>query len=1023
MRKPIRLYWASFLTFLLLGLMPLSMDAQSQLPAAYSKSNSTLNTERTDGMGAITVGFNPHAFNIPQTSTAYAPEGAEQSLVFDNGPYFNVTGTPNLSLLESVTLNMNTFGANISAPTFAIADDFELLEETEITSIDVYSYQTGASSTSINEVYMQIWDGDPSASGSTVVWGNLTDNVFGSVENTGVYRVSETAQSDRTRFIQKVTVNITGLTLDAGTYYLEYSLAGTVNSGPWQPPIAILGEDTTGDALQRTSTGWQAWVDSGTNTPQGVPFQIYGNENSGPFPAPYCEVTGNSSVEPISRVVFADIDNSSDPNGTEPHEDFTHITGHVEAGETYGFAGEGNTAGAFTNYFTVWIDWNRDGVFDEDTERYNIGTIFNSTGTDGQQATADIDVPADAVPGRTRMRVMKRFSAYPNNSCTSGSTYGQTEDYSIEVSGGGTSGGGETCGDPLVVTDLPYDHAGNTADYGNSYSNGDVPPEAPGAVTTGTGSEYYLSGPEVVYSYTPSEDEVLNITTTNDDGWVGLWAFTGCPFTSTVGYHTSTSGTTRAINGLEVTANETYYFVVSSWESQKPSTDYTIHIEKVGGVTDPGECEISTLYAGGNNGSAGGAVYFDVTVAGRDLEITDLDMNIGNSGVPFTVEVYTLEGTYAGNETDQSLWTLQAEGSGTSAGTGSPSRAVLDTPVELSANTTYGFALVLTTDHSHYYTNGDGTNEHYENGDLELDLGSATNVPFSGNPFSPRIFNGGLYYNVDGGCGGVGGNACEQVFFDSDQTTGVGFSNGLMVANDVTVAAGETFTMQTMTFDVVNLGGLPTEYTLEIFEDNGTGGVGASTGMMYQFDSSNMTYEENGTFAGYTQYTITLDLPDIEISASASEDARYWLSIASELSSTGDFTYWVSYDYSSNPDSYPTWQFTTDVGHWFEYEDSSGLRKEGIMSVSGECDTTIGIDNQTETVFSYYPNPASEVVTITANKDISSVSVYNILGQQVLSASRPANGQVSVAELTAGTYIFRASFEDGSVETFKIIKR
>lgn len=877
MRKPIRLYWASFLTFLLLGLMPLSMDAQSQLPAAYSKSNSTLNTERTDGMGAITVGFNPHAFNIPQTSTAYAPEGAEQSLVFDNGPYFNVTGTPNLSLLESVTLNMNTFGANISAPTFAIADDFELLEETEITSIDVYSYQTGASSTSINEVYMQIWDGDPSASGSTVVWGNLTDNVFGSVENTGVYRVSETAQSDRTRFIQKVTVNITGLTLDAGTYYLEYSLAGTVNSGPWQPPIAILGEDTTGDALQRTSTGWQAWVDSGTNTPQGVPFQIYGNENSGPFPAPYCEVTGNSSVEPISRVVFADIDNSSDPNGTEPHEDFTHITGHVEAGETYGFAGEGNTAGAFTNYFTVWIDWNRDGVFDEDTERYNIGTIFNSTGTDGQQATADIDVPADAVPGRTRMRVMKRFSAYPNNSCTSGSTYGQTEDYSIEVSGGGTSGGGE--------------------------------------------------------------------------------------------------------------------------------------------------CEISTLYAGGNNGSAGGAVYFDVTVAGRDLEITDLDMNIGNSGVPFTVEVYTLEGTYAGNETDQSLWTLQAEGSGTSAGTGSPSRAVLDTPVELSANTTYGFALVLTTDHSHYYTNGDGTNEHYENGDLELDLGSATNVPFSGNPFSPRIFNGGLYYNVDGGCGGVGGNACEQVFFDSDQTTGVGFSNGLMVANDVTVAAGETFTMQTMTFDVVNLGGLPTEYTLEIFEDNGTGGVGASTGMMYQFDSSNMTYEENGTFAGYTQYTITLDLPDIEISASASEDARYWLSIASELSSTGDFTYWVSYDYSSNPDSYPTWQFTTDVGHWFEYEDSSGLRKEGIMSVFGECDTTIGIDNQTETVFSYYPNPASEVVTITANKDISSVSVYNILGQQVLSASRPANGQVSVAELTAGTYIFRASFEDGSVETFKIIKR
>src|SRR5690554_7838330 len=69
-----------------------------------------------------------------------------------------------------------------------------------------------------------------------------------------------------------------------------------------------------------------------------------------------------------------------------------------------------------------------------------------------------------------------------------------------------------------------------------------------------------------------------------------------------------------------------------------------------------------------------------------------------------------------------------------------------------------------------------------------------------------------LVYSLICESSGDPGSACEQVFYDANQPTGVGFSNGLMVANDVTVAAGETFTMQTMTFDVVNIDGLPNEF-------------------------------------------------------------------------------------------------------------------------------------------------------------------------------------------------------------------
>src|SRR5690606_8172933 len=155
--------------------------------------------------------------------------------------------------------------------------------------------------------------------------------------------------------------------------------------------------------------------------------------------------------------------------------------------------------------------------------------------------------------------------------------------------------GGSTCEDAIAVATLPYDHAGNTADYGNDYDETDTAPVAPDAITTGTGSTSYLSGDEVVYAYTPSEDQVINISTTNDDNWIGLWAFTGCPFESTVGYHTAISGTTRLIQGLPVTAGETYYFVVSTWDPPL-STEYTIHIE-LAGEPEPGEgpCEDKTI--------------------------------------------------------------------------------------------------------------------------------------------------------------------------------------------------------------------------------------------------------------------------------------------------------------------------------------------------------------------------------------------------------------------------------------------
>lgn len=148
---------------------------------------------------------------------------------------------------------------------------------------------------------------------------------------------------------------------------------------------------------------------------------------------------------------------------------------------------------------------------------------------------------------------------------------------------------GSTCGSPLTIASLPFNQSGNTSSYGDNYTNADVPATAAGAVTNGTGSNYYITGDDVVFAYTPPCNEVITISTTNDNSWIGLWAFTGCPFNSTVGYHTATSGTTRQIPNLSVTGGITYYFVISSWPSPQ-STNYTINITKISGCTTTATC-------------------------------------------------------------------------------------------------------------------------------------------------------------------------------------------------------------------------------------------------------------------------------------------------------------------------------------------------------------------------------------------------------------------------------------------------
>ncbi|WP_111845277.1 proprotein convertase P-domain-containing protein, partial [Aequorivita antarctica] len=195
---------------------------------------------------------------------------------------------------------------------------------------------------------------------------------------------------------------------------------------------------------------------------------------------------------------------------------------------------------------------------------------------------------------------------------------------------------------------------------------------------------------------------------------------------------------------------------------------YTVTAGGVGGGTTG---SLSTFFIGTNGGASGWTVMYDVTVGPADIQVTELDIN-STSTTAFDLDLYVLTGTYVGNETNAAAWgAVAATGSGTGAGTDLPSNVVLDAPVMLSANTTYGFA-VVTTGLGQRYTNGDGTNQNFSNADLSMSLGTAVAGLFTGSVFTPRVWNGTVHYEtvassgLEFTCADLGENIVEVTVTD-----------------------------------------------------------------------------------------------------------------------------------------------------------------------------------------------------------------------------------------------------------------
>ncbi|WP_439130411.1 reprolysin-like metallopeptidase [Polaribacter sp.] len=138
--------------------------------------------------------------------------------------------------------------------------------------------------------------------------------------------------------------------------------------------------------------------------------------------------------EYISNVTFGGINNDSGNDTEDGYQDFTSINTVLVQGQEKQISVTFDTAG-FQDHCYVFIDWNQDFEFDNETERYDLGTRTEDVVT----ATLNITVPNTARTGKTRMRVVLEYDD-PNDGFGEGACnadhlteWGETEDYSITI--------------------------------------------------------------------------------------------------------------------------------------------------------------------------------------------------------------------------------------------------------------------------------------------------------------------------------------------------------------------------------------------------------------------------------------------------------------------------------------------------------------------------------------------------------------------------------------------------------------
>ena len=214
--------------------------------------------------------------------------------------------------------------------------------------------------------------------------------------------------------------------LAANAYTVRFRVAGastwTTLPGLTTPSATLTGLDSC------TTYEYQVQTVCDTGATPFSPLQIFRTSGCLGCDQPYCSIAGLASADEwIQTVFFAGINNNSGDNGG--YADFTGTI--VGQAMTYGTYPVTLTPGfgffPYQEYFSLYIDYNQDGDFDD------LGELAFDPGAAGIAAVSgNVTIPASASLGICRMRVVMQYQAQAPG-CGPDFDYGEVEDYCLEI--------------------------------------------------------------------------------------------------------------------------------------------------------------------------------------------------------------------------------------------------------------------------------------------------------------------------------------------------------------------------------------------------------------------------------------------------------------------------------------------------------------------------------------------------------------------------------------------------------------
>lgn len=535
---------------------------------------------------------------------------------------------------------------------------------------------------------------------------------------------------------------------------------------------------------------------------------------------------------------------------------------------------------------------------------------------------------------------------------------------------------GTLCNNPIVIASLPYTTTDNTANYADNYDP-DTDFWLPINGVEDEYANYYHGGNDVIYSYTPAVNTTINISIPNSVGWSGVFVYSSC---SNIGVEAiggdNTVGTaTLQVNNLAVTAGQTYYILVSTWPAPQTMA-YTLNIvdnNPCAGILAPGGSTTQTLNEG--------QTLADLTVTGTNLKWYS---NVGlTTLIPNTTEA--VNGT--------TYYVTQTVGTCTSTALSivvtvvDPCAGVQAPEGENEQELLLGQTLAgldVDGDNLTWYSDEELTTEIPDTTEA-IDGTTYYVTQTVGNCISPAL---DITVTVTDPCAGIlapdGEDAQELLLgqtladldVEGDNLTWYSDEELTTVIPDTTVAEDGEIYYVTQT--VGNCISPALDITVTVTDP--------CSGTMAPEAEENQDFTEGETLAD-------LDVTGDNLTWYADEELTQTLPDTTVL--TDDTTYYVTQTINTCMSPY------------------TAITVNEIM----------GVDSFNTSAFKFSPNPVSGVLNLSYNEDIKSVSIFNMLGQQVFfTAVNASEASINLSELSAGNYLLRAE-TGNSQKTVRIIKQ